>query len=507
MAAQPLWFDEVVLVTFAGLTTSDWLANLWASQSPAAFMVKAPLIILGMRTGVPLFGDTEAAHRAPFVVVGILTIPIFFYLSRRLLGPLGAVIATTLVVVSPFHVYYSQQVSEYGPLLLFGLLSMLLWVPLMERSDGERWKAAAVPTLNLLGLAIHPLHAMVGTIQLVEQIRRRGAGRRRLLAAQALILVGALGVGATMALDKKYLTHAVSWIPDLSAGFAVDTLRQFSHGVMTHGALGVDEPGLALTALMICTLVLALIGALALGRERVGNPGMRWVICGWIGIPVASAIVISLIIQSIAVPRYFIFLFPALILLTAAGCLELFRWSLLAWLATLHQYATAGLTALLRWRPLTGLAVMAALLALLVVAHRQQHELVGPSTRELAVYLNDNLQDGDGILLSPDYLRWEMGYYLGWEEDDAWLNRKSKEDSVWTCIDGRRPPTAKERAKIMRWIASKKRIWFTRVTDWPGDKATPRLTAYMEANFEKTWTNSYDHSGAELSLYVPKRTK
>jgi uncharacterized membrane protein len=58
------------------------------------------------------------AGRTVAVVCGVLVLPVFFLLARRLLDPVAALIATTVFTLSPIHIYYSQEARMYSLVVL-----------------------------------------------------------------------------------------------------------------------------------------------------------------------------------------------------------------------------------------------------------------------------------------------------------------------------------------------------------------------------------------------------
>ncbi len=484
LTAQSLWFDESVLVVYARMGFWDWLSYLQASKEGLTYLVKAPLLILVLRPWIVLAGHSEVALRVPFVLAGALSVVPLFYLCRRLLGQREALLAGLLLAANPMHVYYSQQVSEYGVLLLFGLLSLLAWESPIGGGRASRWRTAAVLVLNLFGLAIHPFHALIPALQVLLQLLRGVKKRPGLLAAQLGILGLALLIALLLATNEKYIDFSVSWIPPLGRESTMEALRQLSHGVMSHGELGLTRFGPWLNTLMALLAALAALGTL-LQMRRLGDTSQTnaTFLLVWLSLPVAAVVLISELISSVMVPRYFIILLPVLLMLVAAG---------LGWL-----HARAGWAA---W------ALLAVLLCLNGSALHRQCSLAGRSMRELASDLRPRLAAGDGILLSPKNLRWSFGYHHDGGQP-RWIKHSSGPDGLWFCFDGHKAPDAQKRQRARRWLAAKRRIWLVTIQSWPGDRATPRIVMYLDRQYEKRWHQHYPYTGADLILYTPRSTR
>jgi len=58
-------------------------------------------------------GETAADLRLPFVIAGVLTVPLVALCGRRLVGASAAVFAALLLAVHPWHVFWSQNARGY----------------------------------------------------------------------------------------------------------------------------------------------------------------------------------------------------------------------------------------------------------------------------------------------------------------------------------------------------------------------------------------------------------
>ncbi len=166
---QPVWYDEAILVSYAQMTTTEWLEYTTSAQTvgPLYHLLKAPLPVLLLRGWIALAGSSPEALRLPFALIGATTVLPIYLLGRRLLGRRAALLVGGLLALSPFHIYYSQQVSEYGLLLLMITTSMLLWL---------RGAFAGAMALNLAAVLCHPLAAGSPPSSRRTCGRRRGSG-------------------------------------------------------------------------------------------------------------------------------------------------------------------------------------------------------------------------------------------------------------------------------------------------------------------------------------------
>jgi mannosyltransferase len=127
---------------------------------------EAPLIdrtlsLLTTNLFLSLAGISEWSARAEAAVVGVLTVPVLYLLVRRVFGPAVALMASVLLSVSPWHLYWSQNARFYTALLLFFSLALFLFHYALEE-DRRRYFA-----LSAVFLVLAMQERMVAAILLV----------------------------------------------------------------------------------------------------------------------------------------------------------------------------------------------------------------------------------------------------------------------------------------------------------------------------------------------------
>jgi len=85
---------------------------------------KYPLGYLLVRPGVMMFGQTELGGRFIPVLVGIVSVPVFYLFAREMVGTAGALWATLFLALSTFHLYHSQNARYYSTVFLLSVLLM-----------------------------------------------------------------------------------------------------------------------------------------------------------------------------------------------------------------------------------------------------------------------------------------------------------------------------------------------------------------------------------------------
>jgi 4-amino-4-deoxy-L-arabinose transferase-like glycosyltransferase len=107
----------------------------------------------------PLHPLDEFGLRVMSAIVGVLTIPAFYAVARRLTGTRAALFATGFLAVSPLHVFYSQFARYWALVFLFSAVyPYALYLGVRDRRPGMI--ALGVVTL-ILAVLSHPVAAIL----------------------------------------------------------------------------------------------------------------------------------------------------------------------------------------------------------------------------------------------------------------------------------------------------------------------------------------------------------
>jgi len=137
LGAWGFWIDEIYTINRAlGGVASDAFTN------PLSFR----LIGLALAS----LGTDEFNARLLPAVIGVISIPVFYFPIRRLFGTTTALLAVLLLAVSPWHLHWSQNARFYTALVLFYGLAELFFFFWMESDN--LWYL--LPTGLFFGLAI-----------------------------------------------------------------------------------------------------------------------------------------------------------------------------------------------------------------------------------------------------------------------------------------------------------------------------------------------------------------
>lgn len=137
LGAWGFWIDEIYTIQRAlGGTAGEAFTN------PLSFR----LIGLALAS----LGTDEFNARLVPAVIGVISIPVFYFPIRRLFGTTTALLAVLLLAVSPWHLYWSQNARFYTALVLFYGLAELFFFFWIETDN--LWYL--LPTGLFFGLAI-----------------------------------------------------------------------------------------------------------------------------------------------------------------------------------------------------------------------------------------------------------------------------------------------------------------------------------------------------------------
>jgi len=237
--SQRSWFNYVLLFLIALLATtfrfyklgvwSFWIDEIYTIMHATAHFSTPELIldnIPPVENWVPvsvmlasqvlnLLGINEWSARLVSALIGIVSILILYFPARRIFGNRVALIASLLLAVSPWHIFWSQNARFYTALLLFYSLSMFAFHFGLERNKPGYFIAFCVllylaVSERMTALFIFP--AMAAYIVALWVFRFEyppGLNLKTLLLIGSPILAGGL-------------IEAYSWIADRESRFFSD---------------------------------------------------------------------------------------------------------------------------------------------------------------------------------------------------------------------------------------------------------------------------------------------
>jgi uncharacterized membrane protein len=374
LGAGSLWYDETVSVYLAGKALPELAAHTARDIHPPGYYL---LLHAWLRAA----GDSEFAAAFLSLFFGLLLVALAYHLGRRVFGCRAGLWAALLVALSPYNLWYSQEVRMYtlgavvGVGLILETLSLLRW----DRGS-TAWgrltlyallAAAALWALYYSAFLLVALNLMVAAWWLIRRRRRPAGGRW--LAGWALAQVGALLLYAPW-LPVAWRQASQPPVPPWRGFTVLGEVLTETWSALSLGQSG-DPAWFWLAAILFALLItLGLAGR----RARVE----AWFLAGSVLLPV-----LLIYLASFATPLYHV------------------RYAF-TYSTAFYVLVGAGLDALYRWRrpaAWLSLALIAALALLSIHAYRTDPRFAPDDHRAAVAFLAEAWRPGDVVLVDAGY--------------------------------------------------------------------------------------------------------
>ena len=316
---RSLWLDEVATAQVVRMSDVSSVLG-FVARDPSA----TPLTYLITWFLRPI-GDSEFAIRLPYAIAGLLAVIALYALATRLYGRAIGLVAGALMAILPYAIFYSQESRSYAFLMLLTTAVMLAAYRAASRGRVIDWTFLVIAgALDLYAgyLAIAVLLAAYGYIGLVlagnVAVGWRASRLREALAASAragaMAILSAVLTGAAFlpwfGRLEVFLARRDQAFGRVAAGYqpTLDEARSLLQQLDFHGIL---------LWLLIAGIAWAVIDA-ARGRWKQSLLPLTWFFIPLLGFAVGTGGGIVAIW-----PRYFGAVYPAAVLLAAAGVVGL----------------------------------------------------------------------------------------------------------------------------------------------------------------------------------------
>jgi len=359
LGRQSFWSDEMHTIMMAGVPYGPE-APPWHARD-LLLVTQGPLFMGLVHAWSVLFGRGEVALRLLPCLLAVATVPVFFAFVARMLGRTVAGLATFLLALSPFHVWYAQELRGYSLLILAAVLSAMALERVIRGATPRAHVGYAASLLTGLGASLTmgfliPVHAGIALASRLSARRLLAFGFTLGLVVVALLpWLGIFGerhdVGRMV--DRPEVVEAplrgAATMPKLavpytfyafSVGFSLGPAPAELHA-SPMAAFRRHLPLVILVALGFGAL--AVRGLLALAGRR---PRLAGAILLWIAVPILLAAGMAAANVKVWNARYVSVAFPAYVLLLGVGVAELrrpLRSAVLVLLAGLSLVAIANL--------------------------------------------------------------------------------------------------------------------------------------------------------------------
>jgi mannosyltransferase len=136
----------------------------------------------------PTFGHPAEALRAVSLLSGVAAIPLTYLIGRRTVGARAGLLASLLVALNPFLIFYATEARAYSLSLLFDLAATLALLKAIDERRGRWWAGFAV--CACAAVYSHYTAVFVLVVLFAWALVTAPRDRWALLAAGALAVVG-----------------------------------------------------------------------------------------------------------------------------------------------------------------------------------------------------------------------------------------------------------------------------------------------------------------------------
>lgn len=131
--SQSLWQDEGLQYFIASAENIESVFERiqWRTwHPPLSFLINHLFLLVG---------SSDFFLRLPSALFGIGSLPLCYVLVKRLASGYIALFVVLVFALSPFHIWYSQEGRMYAQLLFLSLLSSVVLLQALERSQWRWW--------------------------------------------------------------------------------------------------------------------------------------------------------------------------------------------------------------------------------------------------------------------------------------------------------------------------------------------------------------------------------
>lgn len=448
--SQNLWIDEVLTARIVATPVADLVHPTAATPiQPTAWL--SPLFFAVLKAAVAVSpAPFDATLRWYAVLAGTAGVAAIAAAIAGLLGRTAGITGGLIAALSPFDVWYSQEVRPYALLLLTTTVAVAALHRGLERGSRAAWWTFVVATA--LAWYTHPIALVVPAVAVADGVLERvwrDADRRWWLGTA----LAAIGLAAVPALAGVAVKGANAIADPRGAGpldllYALYTFAVgFSLGPSTTALheLGLDAvraswPLVALTALLFGAV--AAVGWFAVGGR------VRTRLLVWLAVPLVVPLTMALLSGNPLNVRYVMVAFPAFLALLAAGITSL--WT--------------------RARPIAVPAVVlgGVLCACSIWNLHHDERYVKEDCRAAARLLDAEAAPEDVIVVNASYMQDAVAYYF---HGSAPIVGVPHHDAPVDAAELRRQLDAA--------IGDRRRVWLVRSRTFHGDRAglIPRMLA------------------------------
>lgn len=303
------WFDEVNCLMISR-------GKLFVSLQSTVAIFKPPLFRFLAYFWAYIGQDEFRLRLLPFIF-GILSILFTYKVAKIMFDEKTGLIASFLISLSPFHIYYSQEFTHYTLTVFLALCSIYYLVQSLEKNNIYSWlKFIFFTSLSLYANYISLLFLIAENLFFFFSYTKYKKLIKGWLLSQSAILLLYSPWLTKMSIQFSilrldYYRPYVDWIPEGSLAYILQALKIFNAGYNANFIIQ--------SLVLLLFFPLLLIGIFSSFKKDITKTRL---LVFWIFIPMLLAIIFSRIAHSFSY-RNFIFALPAYYILIALGIMKI----------------------------------------------------------------------------------------------------------------------------------------------------------------------------------------
>ena len=140
LEGQSMWSDEGLSLYRARQPLPTVLANTTEVDGVVTQDTNPPLYFLMLHGWRAVVGEGIFVLRFVGVAAALLAVPLIYLLGRLLFTPQAGLAAALFLALSPFHIWQTQVLRNYGLLITLNLLSVYGLFRFMLSAEPRRWR-------------------------------------------------------------------------------------------------------------------------------------------------------------------------------------------------------------------------------------------------------------------------------------------------------------------------------------------------------------------------------
>jgi hypothetical protein len=329
LGSRSLWVDEGATV---GYSSQHGAAALWRAITSDGGNMLA--YYAGMHVVIRLFGSSPEVLRLPSAIAVILTVPVCYWLVRRLFDRRAATFSAFFVAASLPLVYWGQMARAYTVAVLLLSASTLAFVVALQTRRRTAWACYCLVS----ALAVWTI--LLAALVLAAQYCALAARRRTDVPVKQIAGSAAAVVTLSVPVALVALAHGSTQLGWLAAtGPPLDATNRYLLKFLAsaeQGGVPISGQARLLTVLTLAAWLLA--GALCvacMARRRRGDESFAWaLVIATFVLPAVATYAISELIHPVFSDRYLLTVVAPASMVAGIACSRI-RPRPAAWLAGL----------------------------------------------------------------------------------------------------------------------------------------------------------------------------